>query len=333
MKLSMTKSSIEWLSNRTQPPIQNCINNNFNLHTIPKTDDMVGGHIETLKLRIGMLIARGVHHFTPEAGGKMVPLAEFESVPDEPTLVIHSLKKGHVLLKDDSAGVELLFDQKTTVFQFSDHLKYTPILSTNNTVVVSVLHVGVSALNLFLGKEETDNLFSKLNITKVKTSKSLRVPIHISEILHSAMDNKMEVEIRRLYGQAKCIEYFVALIDYLKTTKVPTDNAAIDSRVEQIAEELIQLEGKIPNMTDIATHYGTSLKNLNNGFRRVFNTTLYGYLTDCRLKRAHKKLQEENFPMKAISAELGYSHVNHFITAFKKKFGYTPGSLKRNQSL
>jgi len=33
--------------------------------------------------------------------------------------------------------------------------------------------------------------------------------------------------------------------------------------------------------------------------------------------------------MKVLAARLGYSHVNHFIAAFKKKFGYPPGSLRK----
>jgi len=33
--------------------------------------------------------------------------------------------------------------------------------------------------------------------------------------------------------------------------------------------------------------------------------------------------------MKTLAHKIGYSHVNHFITAFKKKFGVTPGSLRK----
>ena len=189
---------------------------------------------------------------------------------------------------------------------------------------MSVLHVGISALNLVLGEEEAAGLLSKLGLTTLPVSTTLKVPVHISEILHTVMDNEMEGESRRIYGQAKCLEYFVALINYLKTT------SPLNSKIEQIAEELLRLEGKIPNMKDIACRHGISLNRLNKEFRRAFKTTVHGYVTDFRLKNAHKKLLEGDLPMKAISAELGYSHVNHFITAFKRKFGYTPGSLRRN---
>jgi AraC-like DNA-binding protein len=32
---------------------------------------------------------------------------------------------------------------------------------------------------------------------------------------------------------------------------------------------------------------------------------------------------------RSAATRLGYSHVNHFISAFKRKFGYSPGSLRR----
>jgi AraC-like DNA-binding protein len=36
--------------------------------------------------------------------------------------------------------------------------------------------------------------------------------------------------------------------------------------------------------------------------------------------------------MKVIAERLGYSHVNHFITALKRKFGYPPGSVRKAHS-
>jgi AraC-like DNA-binding protein len=35
--------------------------------------------------------------------------------------------------------------------------------------------------------------------------------------------------------------------------------------------------------------------------------------------------------MKALANQLGYSHVNHFITAFKRQFGYSPGTIRRRR--
>jgi AraC-like DNA-binding protein len=52
-------------------------------------------------------------------------------------------------------------------------------------------------------------------------------------------------------------------------------------------------------------------------------------MTDHRLAQAHALLQTEQISMKVLAARLGYSHVNHFIAAFRKKFGYPPGSLRK----
>jgi AraC-like DNA-binding protein len=35
--------------------------------------------------------------------------------------------------------------------------------------------------------------------------------------------------------------------------------------------------------------------------------------------------------MKVLADRIGHSHVNHFIGDFKKKYGVTPGSVKKNR--
>jgi AraC-like DNA-binding protein len=35
--------------------------------------------------------------------------------------------------------------------------------------------------------------------------------------------------------------------------------------------------------------------------------------------------------MKVLAERLGYSHVNNFIHAFSKRFGYSPGSLRHRR--
>lgn len=74
-----------------------------------------------------------------------------------------------------------------------------------------------------------------------------------------------------------------------------------------------------------------SARWLYEAFTREYGQTIFSFITDHRLNEAHVAMREGALPIKAISARLGYSHVNHFTVAFKKKFGYPPGSLRRGQ--
>ncbi len=60
-----------------------------------------------------------------------------------------------------------------------------------------------------------------------------------------------------------------------------------------------------------------------------YGQSTFSHMTGQRLAQAHALLSTDSVPMKLLAARLGYSHVNHFISAFKKRFGYPPGSVRR----
>ena len=68
---------------------------------------------------------------------------------------------------------------------------------------------------------------------------------------------------------------------------------------------------------------------LNQVFFENYNQSIYSFLANQRLDHAYQDLLETDIPMKTLAHKIGYSHVNHFITAFKNKFNVTPGSLRR----
>ena len=94
-------------------------------------------------------------------------------------------------------------------------------------------------------------------------------------------------------------------------------------------EELINLEGEVPTLSDLSKKCGLSARTLNNDFKKEFGESIYAYIKDQRLAQAHAALIETDTPIKVIAARVGYAHVTNFMLAFKKKFGYSAGSLRR----
>ena len=72
--------------------------------------------------------------------------------------------------------------------------------------------------------------------------------------------------------------------------------------------------------------FGKSKKFGNNqeGFKELYNSTIYGYLLDKKLEFALHKLEENKLKVKDIAFEIGYENPSHFISAFKKKYSLTP---------
>ena len=83
-------------------------------------------------------------------------------------------------------------------------------------------------------------------------------------------------------------------------------------------------------MEELATQNGCSIRTLNTEFSTEYGQPVSAFLIEYRFKLAHDAVQQTTIPLKILAEQLGYSHVNHFSTAFRKKFGYAPGYLRKN---
>jgi len=102
-------------------------------------------------------------------------------------------------------------------------------------------------------------------------------------------------------------------------------------RTRAVQQQLINTKGKLPSMEDLATQYGCSIRTLNNDFVSEHGQTIQTYIAEYRYNRAHTAVQQTTIPLKVLSEQFGYSHVNHFIAAFRNRFGYPPGTLRKRE--
>ena len=100
-------------------------------------------------------------------------------------------------------------------------------------------------------------------------------------------------------------------------------------RARAVHQQLINTKGKLPTLDELASQYGCSPRILNSEFAVEYGQSVQAFIAHYRFDRAHTALQQTTVPMKVLASQLGYSHVNHFIAAFKKKFGYSPGTLRK----
>jgi AraC-like DNA-binding protein len=83
-----------------------------------------------------------------------------------------------------------------------------------------------------------------------------------------------------------------------------------------------------PTLSELAKAVGINEYKLKKGFKETFGNTVFGYLADTRLELARIELFEKKKSVSQLAFELGYSSIQHFSNAFKKKFGVSPGRLK-----
>ena len=84
-----------------------------------------------------------------------------------------------------------------------------------------------------------------------------------------------------------------------------------------------------PAIVQLARMVGVNQTKLKAGFKQVFGTTIYGYITQCRMERAAMLLVSRKYAVADVSYMVGYEHPSNFTCAFKKHFGYVPRACKR----
>ncbi|WP_348800139.1 helix-turn-helix transcriptional regulator [Flavobacterium adhaerens] len=93
---------------------------------------------------------------------------------------------------------------------------------------------------------------------------------------------------------------------------------------------LAHLEEPLPSLKELSRQFGSNEYKLKEGFRYFFKTSIYQFYNEERLKRAHFMIENTTFPLKNISEMNGFNNYPNFSKSFKKRYGYSPYELNRN---
>jgi AraC-like DNA-binding protein len=95
-------------------------------------------------------------------------------------------------------------------------------------------------------------------------------------------------------------------------------------KIKRAKEIIIERMSEPPTLNNLSNEVDISLKNLKEGFKKVYGNTVFGYLYEHKMNVASQLLTSKNYNVNEVALHLGYSTSSHFINAFKNKFGTTP---------
>ncbi|WP_161596797.1 helix-turn-helix transcriptional regulator [Chitinophaga vietnamensis] len=138
--------------------------------------------------------------------------------------------------------------------------------------------------------------------------------------------------LKKLFLQSKATELLALQCDQVameKTTRMATRKIT-GSDVERLHHARTLLLKDLqnpPSLAQLARLSGLNEFKLKTGFREVFHNTVFGCLSDHRLELARDLIQSGTKTMTMIADEAGYSSVQHFSNAFRKKYGISPSKI------
>ncbi len=176
----------------------------------------------------------------------------------------------------------------------------------------------------------TEKVITQKNdiLAKQWKTNTFKIQQVIQEIIQCTYQN----ELKDLFLLSKSIELLVLQADlyaqndskqFVKTEKdrkkLIASKDLLNSRIENP-----------PTIIELAKLVGINEYKLKKGFKELFGTTVFGYIHNCRMSLAKKLLLGTDKTAKEIAYETGYSSPQHFSNAFKKQFGVTPNSVRKN---
>ena len=140
---------------------------------------------------------------------------------------------------------------------------------------------------------------------------------------------RLRGSLKRLFLEAKANE-LLAL--FLGSPAVPRGSGLSreDRRKLYMAEEILKTNlASPPSLKALSRSCGLNENKVKRGFREMFGESVGSLLRRERMRLALDLLTASDLPVGLVANSVGYSNHSHFIAAFRREFGDTPGRLRR----
>lgn len=179
---------------------------------------------------------------------------------------------------------------------------------------------------------ENTQRFSLRDLTKI-IPVNPTLMICFDQLLHY----KSTSPFGEIFQRAKFLEIFSLLLEASFGTRMEecpvAMSHAIELKLNQVRRHIIDHLDEIPDPDKLAVMYELPRNTLREGYRYKFGKTIHQFHADHKLESAMQMLNEGELLVKEIAFRIGYQNPSHFISAFKKRFGFTPKQYLKRQAV
>ena len=153
------------------------------------------------------------------------------------------------------------------------------------------------------------------------------------QILQQIVEWPYQGIARQLYLESKVLEllalHFSQVIIGSPQQSTPIQDTDL---VYEARDILIQNAVNPPSLAELSRRVHLNELKLTQGFKQVFDTTVFGYLYNYRMEQARQLLQTGSLDIQEIARKVGYASRSSFAAAFKKKFKVAPSIYLKKSS-
>ncbi|NEP18909.1 MAG: helix-turn-helix transcriptional regulator [Leptolyngbya sp. SIO4C1] len=140
--------------------------------------------------------------------------------------------------------------------------------------------------------------------------------------------------VKRAYLESKVVELMALLLEQETVIrqggqkKISLKSEQIE-RIHYAREILLRDLSNPPSLLELAHQVGLNEFMLKQGFRQMFDNTVFGELRSHRLEIAQQLLAEQETSVAEVAHLVGYACVRSFAKTFKRKFGLGPKAYQK----
>lgn len=166
----------------------------------------------------------------------------------------------------------------------------------------------------------------------VASSQPGQINAEMKGIIGSICNNPFDGEMKRMYLEIKTLELIALQVYQLgNTNRIGSSTYSKHQDLAYAVKSFLESDISVTwTLEGLAKKFGTNIQTLKTCFKSTFNIGVFAYFQQLRMDQALMMLRDQKLSILEVAEWLGYSHQNHFSSAFKNHFGFPPSeALKR----
>ncbi|MGE4437470.1 helix-turn-helix transcriptional regulator [Achromobacter sp.] len=158
---------------------------------------------------------------------------------------------------------------------------------------------------------------------------NLRLAAPLQALGRQMLACPMQGALKRMYLSAKALELTALALGALQPAPAATSAglSCADTECLHHARDLLAADLQHPpTLPELARRVGINVNKLTTGFRQLFGCSVYAFVREQRMARAHALLAAGAMGVSEAAYACGYTD-SHFTKAFQRRYGVLPSAL------